>query len=264
MQGRRSFLPVFLVVIFLCVLILALSSFGKLKFLSSFLERQVSAVQATTFEIFQKMPFVSENEKIKKLEEEKLELSSRIADFERIKKENQALSDQFQTTYPTSYNLLKAQVISASTFIPGVSVPDNIIINKGLRDNLKKGLAVVIKNNLVGIIIDVSENISRVNLTNNPSFSLTAKTQNGAVGLVKGGEELILDNVLLSENIKVNELVLTKGSNDYGGVGVVPDLVIGKITSVNKNPSDLFQKAEVKSFVNFVNLTTVFVEMPIK
>jgi cell shape-determining protein MreC len=264
MQRQRDFWPIFIVVIFLSILILVLSSFGKLKFLSSFLERQTSAIQMITFRIFQRMPFVSENEKIKKLEDEKLKLLGQLADFEKIKKENQALSDQFHTSYPTSYNLLKAQVISASTFIPGISVPNSIIIDKGLKNNLKVGYAIVIKNNLVGAIVKVSENISQVNLVNNPTFSLTAKTQNGAVGLVRGGENIILGNVLLSENIKKNESVLTKGDIDSSGIGVIPDLVIGKIISINKNPSELFQKAEVESAINFVNLTTVFVQMPIK
>jgi rod shape-determining protein MreC len=264
MKRKESFLPTFLVVFFLCIIILVLSLSGNLKFLSSFLEKPVSAIQSLSYNLFQKLPFISEDLKIKRLKDENLNLLNKISDYEKLKKENAALSDQFQTAYPQSIQLLKAEVIGASGFIPGVSVPNVFILNKGTKDNIKKGSAVVIKDNLVGVISQISTNLSQVAVINNPSSSFTAKTQNGASGLVKGGGNLILDGILLSENIKAGELVLTKGDINSDGVGIPPDLVVGKITSVEKNPSDLFQKAEIASFVNFVNLSTVFVYIQAK
>jgi rod shape-determining protein MreC len=264
MQRRENFWPAFLVVLLLCFLILALSFFGKLNFLSSFLEKGTSAVQTATFGIFNKLPFTTESAKIKKLEEANLDLLSRLAVLEKLKKENQALSDQFQTAYPKSFQLLKADVIGAPGFIPGVSVPDVFILNRGTKDNVKKGCTVVFKNNLVGVVSQVSENLAKVDLVDNPAFSFTAKTENGAAGLIKGSNTLVLDGILLSENVKTGELVLTKGSVNSSGIGILPDLVVGKVTSVEKNPSDLFQRARVESFVNFVNLDSVFVFTQIK
>lgn len=260
MKRRENFLPAFLLTSFLCFAILALSLSGNLKFLSSFLEKGTSAVQSITFGVFQKLPFVSEGARIKKIEEKNLELLSRVADFEKLRRENAALSDQFKTSYPPSVSLLKADVIGAPGFIPGVSLPTNLILNKGSKDNLKVGNAVVIKNNLVGTIAKVSVNLSKVNMINNSSSSFTVRTENGALGLVKGvAGDLTLDNVLLSENIKAGELVLTSGSINFDGTGVPLDLIIGEIISVEKNPSDLFQKAKLESFVDFVSLSTVFV-----
>jgi rod shape-determining protein MreC len=259
MRKRESFLPAFFVVFFLCILILFLSLSGSLKSLSSFLEKGTSAVQSVTFKLFQRLPFMSEGVKVKDLEEKNLELLSRIATFDKLKKENAALSDQFQTSYPPSYKLLKANIIGTSTFIPGISVPNSFIIDKGLKDNLKVGSAVVVKDNLVGTISKVSANLSKVTAINNSSSSFTAKTQNGAVGVVKGGESIVLGNILLSENMSLGELVLTKGSINSNGIGIPPDLVVGKIIFVEKNPSDLFQKAKIESFVNFTKLATVFV-----
>ena len=261
MQIRRNFLPAFLVVLFLCIVILVLSLSGKLKFLSSFFEKGTSGIQLVTFRVFQKLPFVAEDSRVKKLQDENLDLLSRVSSFERLKKENQALSDQFQTSYPKSTHLLKADIIGAPDFIPGISVPNVFILDKGAKDNIKKGYAVVIKNNLVGVVSQVSANLSKVDSINNSSFAFTAKTQSGAVGVIRGGGTLTLDNILLSENIKVGELVLTKGDINSNGIGIPEDLVVGKITSVEKNPSDLFQKAKVENFVNFINLTIVFVDV---
>jgi rod shape-determining protein MreC len=259
MKRRESFLPAFFVVLFLCVLILFLSLSGSLKSLSSFLEKGTLEIQSVTFKIFQKLPFMSEGTRIKRIEEKNLELLSRVATFDKLKNENAALSDQFQTSYPQSYKLLKATVIGASTFIPGVTVPNNFIIDKGLKDNLKVGLAVVVMDNLIGVISKVSANLSEVMAINNSSSSFTAKTQNGAVGIVKGGESIILGSILLSENMNLGELVLTKGSINNDGIGIPPDLVVGKIIFVEKNPSDLFQQAKIEGFVNFAKLSTVFI-----
>jgi len=263
MKRKTSFLPTFLVVFFLCIIILAFSLSGKLKFLS-FLEKPTIAMQSLSYNLFQKLPFMSEDLKIKRLKDENLELLSRVADLEKLKKENAALSDQFQTAYPQSLQLLPARIIGTPSFIPGVSNPSVFILDKGVKDHIKKGFAVVIKDNLVGVISQVSENLSKVDSVNNSSFSFTAKTQNGAAGVVKGGGNLTINNVLLSESIKEEELVLTKGDMGQNGIGIPPDLVVGKIKSVEKNPSDLFQKAEIESLVNFVNLSTVFVYIQTK
>lgn len=263
MKRKEGFLPVFLFVAFLCVVILTLSVSGKLKFLS-FLEKPTSAIQAFSYNIFRKLPFAAESAEIKKLKNENLELLSRVADFEKLKRENQALSDQFQTSYPASSRLLPAQIIGAPSFVPGVSTPNVFILDKGLRNNVRTGNAVVVGNNLIGEITQVSANLSKVNLISDPSVSFTARTENGAAGIIKGGGVLTLDNVLLSENISVGDLVFTKGDVNQEGAGTPQDLIVGKIKSVEKNPSDLFQKAEIESFVNFAKLSTVFVYLETK
>ncbi len=229
------------------------------------MEKGTAGIQAISFNILHKLPFISVDQRIKKLQDENLKLLSSVATFEKLKAENAALSDQFQTSYPPSHKLLKANVIGAPGFVPGVSAPNIFILNKGSKDGLKVGLAVVVEDNLVGIIAKVSDNLSKVNIINNSSFSITAKTQNGAFGIVKGGgESLTLGNVLLSENIRTGESVFTKGDMNQDGIGIPADLIIGEIKSVGKKSSDIFQKAEIESFVDFVNLSTVFVYMQTK
>jgi rod shape-determining protein MreC len=264
MQRRGNFVPAFLVVVFLCVVILVLSLSGNLKFLSSFLEKGTSAIQSGTFGLLHRLPFMNEDARIKKLENENLDLLSRLSSFEKLKKENLALSDQFQTSYPKSNQLLKANIIGVPGFIPGVSIPTIFILDKGAKDNVKKGDAVIIKDNLIGVISQVSENLSKVDTVNNSSSSFTAKTQNGAVGIINGGINLTLEGILLSEEIRTGEIILTKGNISNDGSGILPDLIVGKVISVEKNPSDLFQRAKIESYVNFANLTSVFVYIQIK
>lgn len=78
--------------------------------------------------------------------------------------------------------------------------------------------------------------------------------------MIKGQDGgILLDHVVLSEKIAKNDRILTKGDIDEGGSGFPPDLIVGRITSVNKRASDLFQTAEVKSLVDFERLSTVFI-----
>ena len=260
MKRKESFLPAFFIALFLCIAILALSLSGNLKFLSSPLEKVTSSIQALSFNVFKSLPFISSNQKIEDLEEKNQELLSRFSDYEKLKKENEALSDQFQTSYPQSPALLKADIVGAPGFIPGISLPISLILNKGAKDNIKLGQAVVVKNNLVGIISHVSENLSKADTLNNSSLSFTAKTGGNAFGIVNGeGGSLTFDNVLLSDNIKEGHIVFTKGDTNQDGTGIPQDLVVGKIVSVDKSASDLFQKGKIESAVDFASLSIVFI-----
>jgi rod shape-determining protein MreC len=158
--------------------------------------------------------------------------------------------------------LLPANIIGASGFIPGTSSPEAIILDKGREDGLRVGNAVLYKNNLLGKISRITDSLSEVILVTNTSSSFTAKTSaSGALGVIKGqgGKKMILDNVLLSDNLKSSDLVLTNGDTDLNGQGFPPGLVVGKIVAVDKKASSLSQRAEVESFIDFTNLTTVFV-----
>ena len=135
-------------------------------------------------------------------------------------------------------------------------------MNKGEKDGVRVELTVVYKDNLVGKIIKVSDYSSKVILITNPRFSVTSQVlSNKALGIVKGqgGGEMILDNVVLSQIIKKDEFVVTRGDVNEQEIGILPNLIIGKIVSVNKNPSDLFQTAKVKSLLDFTNLSKVFI-----
>jgi rod shape-determining protein MreC len=158
--------------------------------------------------------------------------------------------------------LLPANIVGAPSFIPGISTPETFIIDKGTSDGVKVGDAVVYKNNLLGKISKISDSLSEVTLVTNTSSSFTAKTSSSqALGVIKGqgGGQMILDNVLLSDNLKPSDLVLTNGDTNLSGKGYPPDLVVGKIVSVDKKASSLFQRAEVSSFIDFAKITTVFV-----
>lgn len=183
----------------------------------------------------------------------------KASDDQKLQDELNALRDQFDSGNPAPNALLPARVIGAPTFIPGITSPSVLIIDKGEEDGVKTGMAAVIESNLVGEVFEVGQDFSKVDLITNDSFSTTAKVGN-ALGVLKGdgSSEMVLGNVALSENLNKGDIVYSKGSVNEEGIGIVPDLVIGRIVSVDKKASDIFQKAKVESYINFESITHVF------
>lgn len=265
MQRKENFSPVFLLVFVLSAGILGLSMLGKTRGVEGFLQRISYSIEGSISNLFQNLPLVSQNQNIKKLQEENLLLASKIMDRQRLERENQALLDQFQTAKPKSYILLPAKILGMLNFIPNISNPSSLILDKGKVDGINVGDAIVFKNNLVGKVTKVTAYLSKVDIVNNSSSAFTARTEKGALGLIKGlGDLMILDNVLMSDTLAKDDIVTTLPSQNIDGAGVPSDLVVGKIISIDKNPSAVFQRAEVKSLLDFPTLSTVFIVTGVK
>lgn len=262
MQKRQAFVGVFIFFLVLSLLIFASSRISFLKPIDSLTKAIFSPFQSLTYGVYSKISNLTTSSEIKKLSEENKALTKRIVEQKNLEADNNALRDQFQTTNPRSVNLVPAQIVGAPGFLPGVSVPESIIINRGEKDGVSVGNAVIVKDNLVGRVTKTSSFLSTVKLITNSTSSFTAKTlETNATGVIKGqgGGEIIFDNVLLSENLKKGDVVLTKGDIDEQTIGFPPNIIVGKITSVSKKPSDLFQRAEVTSLVDFVKMSEVFI-----
>ena len=262
MQKRQNVFYVFLIFLAISVFVFFLFNTPIFKPLNLVIQNIFASVQSFTRNNFVSIFILGSNPKIKTLQEQNLTLSKKLVDQSKSIADNKALRDQFATAYPKDSTLLPADIIGSPSFIPGVSAPENYILNKGEKDGVKKGQAVVYRDNIVGIITDTSDNFSKVEIITNSKFSLTSITlSTQALGVVKGqgGGEMMLDNVILSQELKKDDLVITKGDMSEKGEGILPNLIVGKIVSVNKNPSDLFQIASVKSLLDFSRISKVFI-----
>ncbi|HKC14433.1 MAG TPA: rod shape-determining protein MreC [Patescibacteria group bacterium] len=260
MKSRENIGIVFFVFLLFSILIFFLSKTGFLDKPSSILYSAVSVVSKSSYNLLSSVPFFGDA-KIKKLEEQNLLLSKKIVDEQKLIAENKSLHDQFQQTFPKSLDLLPSRVVGAPRFLPGISSPETYVIDKGAKDGVRVGNAIVVGDNLLGIVNRTAESLSEVLLITNPSSKFAAKTTSGVLGIVKGqgNGDIFLDNVLLSDSLEKGNFVVTVGSLNLDSTGFPQGLIVGKITSVDKNPSDLFQKAKVESLVNFSKISEVFV-----
>src|SRR6266702_3984965 len=90
------------------------------------------------------------NDFIDKLKKENAQLRLQLAELKNVKTENIALHDQFDIKDTSPKQLIPAEVVGAPGFIPGTSVPEYLVINKGKKDGVKEGSTVVYKNALIG------------------------------------------------------------------------------------------------------------------
>ncbi len=195
---------------------------------------------------------------IKKLKKENMDLNTRLAEYEKISQDNIALRSQFESSGIESQALAHGKILG---FTGDSALPETLVINIGLNDKIQNGMAVVVEKYLIGKISAVSLNFSVVTTVLSPKFKTLAKVSlSGANGILLGNRDfMILDRVLITEKLENNGLVVTRGEINQNGIGIYPDLVIGKISAISKNDAAPFQGAQVSPIVDFSKLKNVFV-----
>ncbi len=137
-----------------------------------------------------------------------------------------------------------------------------ILIDKGLKDGLKKDMAVVTEEGLVGCIITAGENYSKVLLLIDERSSVSAMIQrtrdNGILkGTIAPAPMGCVKMVFLPHDASLvkGDVVISSGLG-----GIIPKgIEIGEIIEVKKEPYELMQYAIVKPAVDFHKLERVFV-----
>ncbi len=251
MKRREEFFLVFFLFFALSILVFGLSKFGALNSVQSFLGTAFSPLRNSAFSVFSGLWITPKGST---LEEENQNLRKQLVDINVLRQENAALKDQFKTTNPSSLKLLPARIVGISG--------ENLTLDKGINDGIVGGEAVIFKDNLIGKIDKISNNFSILVLLTGTDSSFTVRDlSSNAQGVLtgQGNEAMILDKVLLSENLKVSDIIVTAGDLNEKGTGYPPDLIVGRINSIDKKESSLFQRAKVQSFLNFQKLSIVFI-----
>ena len=253
---QKKPLIILIVLLLISIFIVFNNNFTPIKFVTGIVERIFEGPKAILTGM--KTGDSMDSAQIKKLKDENKALTKKFVDYENMKRDNEALRSQFEDGDTKDYKLLPARVIG---FLGKFSFPQSLIINKGEKDSIKKGMAVIIDNKLIGKISKVSVDYSEITLITSPDFTgLARSSENSAPGIVNGAHDFVLFNrVDVNEKLTVGEFVLTKGEVNSEGFGAPPDLIIGKIASVNKTESLPFQTAKVESDIQFSKLSTVFV-----
>lgn len=201
---------------------------------------------------------LSVNEQVKTLKIENNNLAQKIVDYENLKSDNNALRDQFQKGNIRTQQLLPAKVIG---FLGRYEFPDSLIIDKGQADGVGIGYAVISEKNLVGVIKVSSKFFSSVALLHNKDFSVLGKTISGsAIGILQGERDFVLfDKVAITDNLQKGDIITTKGEVNDRGFGIPPDIIAGKVATVNKSENKPFQNAKIVSLIDYPKLGIVFV-----
>lgn len=187
------------------------------------------------------------------LEESLAELTAELVALREIARDHERLAEMLDyTSTAANQEFLSADVISSDQ----TGLRRSITINRGTRDGIAIGMPVVTAQGLVGRVLDISANASRILLITDRDSAVSSRLQETRVqgsllGQLSGNLRLTL--VPPGDNIIVGDLVLTSG---LGG-NFPPDVVIGQVASSRQFQFELFQEAEVISFNNFDDLEIV-------
>lgn len=195
-----------------------------------------------------------QNESLKK-ENELLKQDQR--ELEVIRNENKTLKESLnlKEKYP-DYETIPAYVISRDIS----NYSKVLVINAGKNDGVEEDMMVISSDGLVGKVISVSSDNSKVQTIVDSSSSTSALTSSSREGIICKGT-LELDNTLkaiyfeIDTNITEGDEIRTSG---LGGI-YKNGILIGSISKVvnTNNPTDKY--AYVKTAVDFEKLETVLV-----
>ena len=192
-----------------------------------------------------------ENERLRGQLDEALERGHRCTEIELA---NQRLNSLLNFQKSIQREVLPAAVIGKdpSTWFK------TIIIDKGLRHDVVKGLPVVVPAGIAGQVMEVAGNYAKVLLIidqNNAVDALVQRTR--ARGLVTGAAagQCVFKYVLLKNDVRIGDILISSGLD-----GVFPKgLRVGQVSNVIRSNAGIFQEVKVAPFVDFEKLEEVLV-----
>lgn len=133
-----------------------------------------------------------------------------------------------------------------------------IVINKGQRDGVRKGMSAVTWEGVVGRIVRIAPHSSVVLLVLDRNSSvdvLVQRTRTRGIIEGEGGALCYLRYVSRTEDIQIGDHIITSGLG-----GIFPKgLSLGEVVVVEKQEYGLFQEVEVRPSVDFSRLEEVMV-----
>lgn len=198
---------------------------------------------------------------ISDLREQNSELSDKLrlsqisqSELEELKAENQILKKQlgFKEVIKER-DLIPSKIISREP----TSFLDHILIDKGEKDGISAGLAVVSDSALVGKVTEVYSSESKVVLITSKNSIIQVMMQNSRVmGILKGGlSGITLENIPQDIEIAEHEMAITSG---LGG-GIDQGILIGEISGQRSSKAEIYKVLNVQPTVDFSKLEIVFI-----
>jgi rod shape-determining protein MreC len=202
-------------------------------------------------------------ENISSLEKDIESSQAELARLYSLEEENEKLRQYLKFFEENSYEYVLAKVLWQENLLNLSSYNQNIIINKGEKDGLRFGLAVVNESGvIIGKIIEVNETNSRVCLINNNfcKMAVSINNSNSSIGLAEGdlGLSVKLNFVSQNEIVNVGDMIITSGLEK----DIPRGLAVARINNIEQEVTDIWQNVNAEALFNINNLNIVSVIIP--
>lgn len=139
----------------------------------------------------------------------------------------------------------------------------SFIINKGSDDGLAMDMNVIAGGGLVGRIVDIGTNWSKVNAIINDNSNVSGMVlASSDILMAKGSLELMADGVIgfeqltdSADKVQVGDKVVTSNISDK----YLPSILIGYITEINPDSNNITKSGKITPAVDFEHLEEVLV-----
>ena len=162
------------------------------------------------------------------------------------------------TSSLTDFTYINATVINRNTAYWN----NELTINKGSNDGIKKGMAVIDGNGLVGTVIKTSLSTSVIKLitnnSNNNKISVKIWNNNESINKVLEQDEnnnLIISGIDNNFYIEIGNLITTSGLSDIYPSGIT----VGKVNKIEHDKFGISKKVIIKPSASLENIRYVSV-----
>lgn len=192
-----------------------------------------------------------------KLNTELNALRWQLSGFKELNRENIRFRELLNFKQKSPLLFIPARVIGRSP----ESWASTVIIDKGINNRVKTGMAVINLQGLVGKVVEAADNSSKVLLINDPSQGIPAIVGGSRQeGLVNGtlGSNLIMRYLPEDAQVTQGDIIITSELSQTYPKG----LLIGKIVNIGSDFSGLNRYAVIKPAAQLSSLEEVLVIIP--
>jgi rod shape-determining protein MreC len=255
-KNKNQEIRILIILLILSLSLIGLDKLGWLKILKRPVETISNPIRQRAYNFKLKFNRAVKPEEIdsyvlqEKIEFLQIENANLKNQTQELVEENKDLRRLVQAPLPQSYQFIPAKVISIKN--------GTMTINQGEDIGIKKDQIAVYENVLIGIIIETTPKTSKIRLPINKETNIKAKVlENNGEGTVKAdiNDNLILDEILQEVELQKDQIIITSGEKEIFPEG----LLIGKIESVEKDETAVYQSARLMPLVEYINLINVFI-----
>ena len=194
----------------------------------------------------------------KVLREQLREKNADLLLLDQLKVENQRLRLLLNSPLRTDEYKKIAEVLTAETDV----YRQQVVINQGERDGAYVGQPVIDEKGVIGQIISVGENTSRVLLRTDVTHSIPVQVLRNDVRVIASGtghaDELTLENVPRSADIEKGDLLVTSG---LGG-RFVEGYPVAVVQSISRDGGNYFATIKAKPLASLDRLRYLLLLWP--
>jgi rod shape-determining protein MreC len=202
-----------------------------------------------------------------------------ISEYLTLKKANESLANEnarLRKLLPESYLITDKQeyfskdsmfrYISAKVISNSVNHQKNyLMLNKGSRNGIQKDMGVITSDGIVGTVVDVTPQFSRVMSVLHVSNKINARIlKNNHLGTVEWSGNYYRNGTLIDIPMHVQlyqgDTIVTSGNSLIFPEGIM----VGEVEEYNVLPNEKFNTATIKYSVDYNNLYYVYVIVNLK